>query len=165
MIGYDYKSSLLLRYKSKGLLIDTNLFILYVVGKFDLNYIQNFKRTAKYTKEDYNLLEYISNFFDVIVSLPNVLTEVSNLLNQVDAGRRAAVFKTFFDRILFVNETYVTSEKAAAEKYFKELGLTDSAIISAAKDQYLVLTDDFRLFSILSHHRIDAINFNHLRQL
>jgi len=39
-----------------GLLIDTNLLVLFIVGTVNRNRIGNFKRTSKYSKDDYDLL-------------------------------------------------------------------------------------------------------------
>jgi hypothetical protein len=41
---------------NNGLLIDTNLLVLFVVGSVNANRIGNFKRTRKYGSSDYRLL-------------------------------------------------------------------------------------------------------------
>ena len=47
---------------------------------------------------------------------------------------------------------------------FPRFGLTDTAILLAAKGKYLVLTDDFPLAQYLQTEAIDVINFNHVRK-
>jgi hypothetical protein len=44
------------RYARKGILIDTNILLLYFVGNFDQDLISSFKRTLQFTVEDYNTL-------------------------------------------------------------------------------------------------------------
>jgi rRNA-processing protein FCF1 len=64
-----------------------------------------------------------------------------------------------------MEEHYVASQEVAAEDEFIKIGLTDASIFKLPKDQYLVLTDDFRLSQSLQHKGIDVINFNHIRPL
>ena len=47
----------------EGLLIDTNLLILYVIGLIDVNRIEQNKRTRTYTKEDFYLLINFVSYF------------------------------------------------------------------------------------------------------
>ena len=54
-------------------------------------------------------------------------------------------------------------ENWVMREYFPRFGLTDTAILRAARREYLVLTDDFRLAQYLGSRNIDVINFNHLR--
>jgi len=41
--------------------------------------------------------------------------------------------------------------------------LTDSSILLAARNGFLILTDDFPLSNFLASEGLDVINFNHLR--
>lgn len=68
--------------KSKALLLDTNLLLLYLVGGKDPQLIDGARRLNAYTEEDFDLLyEFIeSNGFLQLVSTPHILTEVSNLV-------------------------------------------------------------------------------------
>jgi len=42
--------------RSVGLLVDTNLLVLFTVGSVNRNRIETFKRTRQYSKGDYDLL-------------------------------------------------------------------------------------------------------------
>ena len=44
----EWFERLMKRYRSKGLLVDTNLLLLLTIGRCDLNLIQSFVRTQKY---------------------------------------------------------------------------------------------------------------------
>ena len=66
------------RYQQSGILIDTNILLLYFVGSYDIQQISRFKRTKKFVVEDYKLLTRIWNSFKKIVTTPHILTEVSN---------------------------------------------------------------------------------------
>ncbi|HEY0098091.1 MAG TPA: hypothetical protein VGB76_03955, partial [Pyrinomonadaceae bacterium] len=64
-----------------------------------------------------------------------------------------------------LEEHYVATAKLSATEHFPKLGLTDAGILNLAKDQYLVLSNDFKLVGYLSKQGVDAINFNYIRTL
>lgn len=56
-------SKLLSKYYTKGILIDTNILLLYLIGRVNRERIPKFKRTVQFTPEDYDiLLELVSKF-------------------------------------------------------------------------------------------------------
>jgi len=57
-----------------GLLVDTNLLVLFTVGKVNRQRIENFKRTS-----DYDLLLRVLGKFNKLYTVAHVLAEVSNL--------------------------------------------------------------------------------------
>jgi hypothetical protein len=52
-----------------GLLVDTNLFVLFTVGTVNRDRIETFKRTSKYAKADYDLLIRVLGGFGKIYSV------------------------------------------------------------------------------------------------
>ena len=79
----NYIIELLQRYRGKGVLLDTNILLLYFVGAFNPEEIPRFKRTKMFTVEDHDTLVGILGYFEKIVTTPNILTEVSNLSGQL----------------------------------------------------------------------------------
>lgn len=73
------------KYQKKGILIDTNLLILLLVGSFNENLISNFKRTINYTVEDYKYLKTFLLGFDKHFYTPNILTEITNLTDSINS--------------------------------------------------------------------------------
>jgi hypothetical protein len=161
----DYFEELLYRYQNKGLLIDTNLLLVYFVGSYDPYRISKFKRTIAFTVEDFYTLSAIFRFFAKVVTTPNILTEVSNLSNQLPEDIKPSYYSEFAKQIVAIEEQYTTSIKISTLGHFKKFGLTDSGIIDLVKDRYLVLTDDLKLVSYLQNVGIDALNFNNIRTL
>jgi hypothetical protein len=161
----DYYSDMLSRYRNKGLLVDTGLLLLFLVGALDRDRIQRFKRTMTFKAEDFDLLGRILALFAKVVTTPSILTEVSNLLGQLPEEILPAQYELFANAVPKMDEMYAPSRELAAQSFFTKFGLTDSSIIEASKGKYLVLTVDFPLFSYLSNAGVDAINFNHLRAL
>jgi hypothetical protein len=153
------------RYKSKGLLIDTNLLLLYLVGMYDQKRIPRFKRTMAFTIDEFLLLATIFESFDKIITTPNILTEVSNFSGQLPRDLHPDFYSDFATKIPILEERYTASVAISASAHFNKFGLTDSGIVDTVKGNYLVLTDDLKLFGYLQNLGIDAINFNHIRSL
>jgi hypothetical protein len=70
---------LIKKHCAKGVLIDANLPVLYLVGSTNKSRIETFKLTQVYTVEDFELLERLIAYLGDIVTTPHILTEVSNL--------------------------------------------------------------------------------------
>ena len=151
---------------SSGVLVDTNILVLYIVGTLDPDLISKHKRTNKFLPADYRLLDGLLRRFRRIVTTPNVLTEVSNLVDQIggETGQKLQALLGGFVETLF-EEHYVQSIAAVKTEEFRRIGLTDSSILLLAKEDLLVLTDDIHLYLALVQRGVEALNFNHLREL
>ncbi len=156
---------LLTQYKSKGVLIDSNVLLLYFVGLYDPQYIPKFKRTMMFAIEDFYTLLGLFRYFSKIVTTPNILTEVSNLANPLADNLKPTFYIQFAHQLTVLEEHYIKSAKLSPTPQLAKLGLTDAGILDLAQGQYLVLTDDFRLHGHLEKQGIDVINFNHVRTL
>jgi len=160
-----YLESLFQKYKSRGVVIDANLLLLYFVGSHDPGLISRYKRTRVYSEDDYYLLKELIDYFDRIITTPNILTEVSNLSGQLGEPIRQPYFDTFKQKVSILDETYCAATEACRCTHFNRVGLTDAVIMQISEGQYLVITDDFPLAGILGSMNMDVINFNHLRRL
>jgi rRNA-processing protein FCF1 len=148
-----------------GILVDTNLLVLLIVGSVNRERVSQFKRTSDYSPADWDpligILEQISRRY----TLPHVLAEVSTLTDlkgtELEAAR--AIFRNL---IATMSELDVRSAEACANVLFVRLGLTDSAIAVAAKVRGCsVLTNDAALYSALAAEGFYVAMFNHFRQL
>jgi rRNA-processing protein FCF1 len=143
--------------------VDTNLFLVLLVGGLDVDQIERFKRTKAYTREDYALLVMFVNRFKRILVTPNVLTEVSNLAGQLtDPLRREARF-ALACMTQDLHERYLPSKELVVDPHFPTLGLTDVSIVQSVGKDVTVITADLPLYHRLATAGVDAINFNHLR--
>jgi hypothetical protein len=161
----DWVSDLLQRYRSRGVLVDTNILLLFVVGAFDRGQIGRFKHTRQFVTEDFDLLVRLLGRFERIVTTPNILTEVSNLSGHLPDNLKAACYAEFGRRIAVLDEQYAPSGIVVGESPFAKLGLTDTSILHLSRGKYLVLTEDATLYVFLGAAKVDALNFNHLRPL
>jgi predicted nucleic acid-binding protein len=150
----------------RTLLVDTNLLVLFTVGSSDPRLIERHKRTQQFTAEDYRLLEDVLSRFQTVVTTPNVLTEVSNLVDQVGGPVAQTLQELLVSVIGKLEEQYVASSDCCGLEEFRRLGLADAAILRLAQDRgdLMILTDDIHLYLALQRSGLEAINFNHLRE-
>jgi hypothetical protein len=148
--------------RRETLFIDTKLLLVLIVGALDRTQVERFKRTRAYSADDYTLLaEYVGGFPRMLTT-PNVLTEVSNLLGQLaEPLRRRALVALGLLTGQF-QEEYLPSTAIALDWHFPLLGLADTSILRAAAEA-TVLTDDLQLYVRLAAAGVDVVNFNHIR--
>ncbi len=157
----DYVLGLVNKYRRIGILVDTNLLLMYFVGLFDPRLISKFKSTVQFSQEDFKLLRSFLSQFDSLVTTPNILTEVNSFSNKWAETFKAPYYAVFAGTIGVLNEIYLPSKVTSALPEFVRFGLTDAGIFQVARNKYLVLTDDFRLSQYLSASGIVVINFAH----
>jgi len=76
--------------KRAGVLIDSNLLVLLVVGSVNPNRIGTFKRTRQYSRSDYTALVRVVGHFARVYTLAHIVAEVSNLTDLTGGERIAA---------------------------------------------------------------------------
>lgn len=146
-----------------GLLIDTNLLVLFCVGTINPKRIETFKRTRQYTVADFHLLLDIIRHSRSLYTTPHVLSEVSNLTDLKGAERPLAR-KVLKETISSLLETELTSLKASNDPSYEDHGLVDAAIVATARSQgCTVLTDDLDLYLRLRRDHLECAMFAHLR--
>jgi rRNA-processing protein FCF1 len=157
--------TLFARYQKAGILVDTNILLLYAVGLANKKRIPLFKRTRQFSIKDFDLLDQILRAFQKVVTTPNILTEVNSLANQLGEPERSQCLGLFAKIICQMEEQHHPSRHIAQFSEFPKFGLTDCSILHLSREGYLVLTDDFRLSMYLQNQGIDTVNFNNLRFL
>lgn len=148
----------------RGLLIDTNLLVLLVIGLVNPARIATHDRTSVYTAADYTLLFNFAARYQRLYTLPHVLAEVSNL--AVIKGQESSASRAYLKALIEdLFEELKPSHEAAAERAYAWLGLVDAAIISVARQyQCNVITADVALFNALQREGIPVITFMQLRR-
>lgn len=158
-----YLAALLQQYRQRGVLLDTNILLLYFVGTLDPQLIPQFKRTKTFAIEDFVTLQALLQHVETYVTTPNILTEVSNLAGQLSGKWRDDYFNIFAQSLTLLDEQYVRSRDIAATSAFQRFGITDAGIIHVAQGKYLTITDDFPLSQYLRSQGADVLNFNEIR--
>jgi hypothetical protein len=166
-MSFEFFVTLMGKHRHKGLLVDTNVLLLLLIGSLDSKLIGNFKITANqgFDEADFNLLRAFVGKFQKIVTTPHILTEVSNHADKIKGDAHKKIFGRFVSLIEQLDEHTETTKALVKSDAFVRFGLTDTAISSLASKNFLVLTVDFPLVSYLQSKKADVINFNHLRQM
>ena len=155
---------LIQKYRQKGVLIDANLFLGFLIGRLHPRYLTDCRATTKYFgPADFPLLEHFLGQFKKIVTTPHVLTEISNLAGRLPSSLHKEFRLLFRSVIDQLSEQSTPSKSICAHDDFLRFGLTDTAISLLGTGQFLVLTDDVSLAGLLAKRRIDVVNFNHIR--
>lgn len=159
----DYALPLIQRYRQAGVLVDSNLLLLLLVGSFNRELITRFRRTAAFLPEDYDLVLKITGYFSQVLTTPHILAEVSNLAGQLPSDLKPGWFAIFAETIGTLVENYVPSVDLATLPQFRKFGLTDTGIMHDAQNRYLVLTAAFPLSNYLESIGSPVLNYNHIR--
>jgi hypothetical protein len=147
---------------TKSIVLDANLLVLLVAGYTDENLIERHKNLSSYDADGFDLLvEKLAEYSQVVLT-PNTLTEASNLLRQIGDPDRSRVTLMLGNLILANEEYYIVSKDAAAEEKFIRLGLTDAALLIAAREHGALLSADIGVYLAASAEGIEAFNFAHL---
>lgn len=147
-----------------GYFIDTNLFLLFVVGSEAPELIAKHRRLESYSVQDYDALRRLLNSAGQVYVTPNTLTETSNLLGQHGEPERSRLFRRLQAVIRDSREVYVASATATAHPAFTRLGLTDVVLLEAATAATPLLTMDFQLYAAgLAKDIAAAVNFTAYR--
>ncbi len=144
---------------AKPVITDTSPLLLLLMGLYDKNAIEEFKRLSKYDSDDCDLLLQFTAKRKIIVT-PQVLSEVSNFAAKELKQNKFSEFiegnKPTLEKIL---EKYIPKADILASKEVVKFGFTDTSIILAAKENNaLVLTDDFPLFGVCKKIGVDTMH-------
>lgn len=154
---------LLRRFAGKPAILDSNLLLLQWCASFDRELVSSFKRLSCFQIEDFDLLSETLKTFSIVRTTPHVLTEVSNLANQLPSWFKDEWSEHFSSRIQVIPEEWTPAAKIATGDLMW-LGLTDAALASLATSN-VILTLDFPLSNSLESRGLSVINFTHLRSL
>lgn len=132
------------KFRESGLLLDANVFVLWIVGTFNTRLIAEHKRTRDYEETQFHVLDLLISGFDRLLVTPHVLTEVSNLAAMIKEPYALRIREAFGEilRDKRVVEVQVASRELSLREEFPLLGLTDASIVDLAAESPLVATDD-----------------------
>jgi hypothetical protein len=155
-------SGIIAKYKGEAVLLDANVLLLLLVGRYDVTLIHPFKRTENFPNEAFPLLVSIVVRFNRIATTPHILAEVSNLAGQLGQPVRTKFFELLSGALTVLDEHHVPCADATAMDCFTRLGLTDAGIARVVQNRFPVLTVDVKLYLHLVARGVDAVNFNHV---
>jgi len=151
------------RYRKKGVLVDTNLFVIFLVGQYDRRQLANCRATKAFETGDFELLDRFLGNFQRLVTTHHILTEVSNLAGKLPESQHIPFRQFLAGVIATLTEEFRAAIGISREADFPRLGITDTAISLVSSKEYLVLTDELALYGSLAKRGVDVVNFNHIR--
>ena len=126
-------------------LIDTNALVVLIIGLIDPKLINKHKRTSIYEEKDFeDLISFVGDFNELVV-LPNVWTEVDNLLNNFKGNRKTEYIDKITQTIKLTTEKKLKTKTATESETFYDLGITDSLLFEYSKKCELLITSDSSL--------------------
>jgi len=145
--------------KNKGVVLDTNMLLLFYLRFIGLKHLSSFKRTSGFIEEDYyTLIDLLE--FSPIYATPSIFTEASNLIEGYNHDEG---LHKLGDMITVLPEIHNSSRTLIKQPTFAKLGLTDSSIYYLCNLGFTSITIDFKLYGFLVNNKLSVINFNHLR--
>jgi len=143
----------------RDVIIDTNIFVLFLAGQINQNRIPEYCRNYMYSKDDYELLLKLLSGFDNIITCPNILTEVDNLLNGLTGDDKYKYLLLAKDIYIKSIEKYLKTKEVIQNWYFDTLGITDSAILMMAMESDLLISGDSTLCDHAKSLNIKTFDF------
>jgi hypothetical protein len=152
-----------LRSARRGIIFDTNVLLVYLVGLWNPAAIGDFKKTSGYTLNDFELLCRLASAGRKFVITPHCLTEVCNHTDVLNRKYRSNFFQFLRDLIQHLSERRPESKVVAKTLPFENLGLADATLVDASQKSYAIVTDELGCFLAISRVHGLCINLNHLR--
>ena len=143
--------------------VDTNALILLVVGLIDRSLISKHNRTSIYELIDFENLASLIGDFEKIVTTPNILTEVDNLLNNFQKGHRWAYYQVLRDLISKSTEKFIESKMIIDLNPFFELGLANTGVLELSKNCDFLITGDSKLSDYANVFGIKVVDLVKIR--
>lgn len=159
----------IVRHRRTGLLVDTNLLLLYFIGNYDYAtgyHLVNESRCTRgrYGSEDFEVLDALLKNFHTRITTPHILAEVSNLINTLPAGASQFCIELLRNTIPALQERNVSANDLVKDDEFLVFGVADMSIVKVvASNPCLTLTDDFKLSGYMRDNGMDALNFHEIK--
>lgn len=160
--------ALISKHSARGILVDTNVLLLYLFGRYQPDTVGQRKRLEHYSLEDADLIIQFLSRFGRILTTQHVLAETSNLARQIVVGSQRLKLSLKLHP-LFCLDTPASLQSCDVDYpsidigLFARLGLTDAGLASLVSADVLLLTDDLELYVAAVSAGGDAINFTHMR--
>ncbi len=147
-------------YRSRGILLDSNLLLLYLIGMTSPHLVGNgrYSKLSAFKQEQVAILRLLMARFRRVVTTAHVLTETSNLVNDLNEGEKQAVFGSFASTLEVIDEQNISSYQAAKRSEFPYLGLIDSVLAQLSKE-FLIVSNDGRIVNKLRDYGLIALKW------
>lgn len=144
-----------------GALIDTNMLVLLIVGRYAETKIQAFRATRKYDLPAFRALSQLVAQFARLYATPNIMTETDNLLRQSSEREWPAISRSMQEFAQGSQEEPFASITLLEHDLHPKIGLTDCSAIEIATRGIMIITDDLQLNIALTQRGLPVFPFSH----
>lgn len=141
--------------------LDTNVFLLFLVGMYDKSAIERNRRLKAFDATGFEMLCDLVSRFDKIVVTPGCLAETTNLLDfdKSTRGKTYARLAELLEATDTLDERYVNARQVVQNPCYMWLGITDSTYVELAKRGIPVITADLQLYLQAVSYASESVNF------
>jgi len=160
------------RHASKGIILDSNLLIIYLVGLHNPKEIERYLPGARKGQvvcfpTDFDVIKSFLLKYNVkkFVVTPHILTEVSNITFSDFPDTKMKEYIKHAVAFFKISTEHPASKDDLLKRHHLPLvGFSDASIIDTAKrEECLVLTQDLQCMALLEAEGCCVYNMNHLR--
>lgn len=150
-----------------GVFLDTGPLVALIIGSLRPDLIGKHRRVREYDKATVERIADIDAAASHRISIPNVLTEVSNHLGDSKQSVISGGGAALAGYIANLDEIYAPSVEVVSQPEYLSLGLSDAAIFAFApkfvQERVTVVTQDHNLCNRLLGKNVDCVNVFHWR--
>jgi len=150
-------------FRDSGILVDTNLLLVLLIGETRPELLTSFGRTSKYTPDDFHLLQEIVERIRVRWTSPAILTEVTNLVDKLKGKDRFRFLELLSFIMASSKEGHVPAADIAGTWQLCKYGYSDTTSLKLLPHDALLLTDDLDLYLHAKSAGLQAMNFTELQ--
>lgn len=160
------------RHAANGVILDSNLLIIYLVGLHDPKEVERFLPGARKGSivcfpKDFDLIKGFLLKYGVtkFIVTPHILTEVSNItFSDFPDTKTQKYIQNAINFFKLAHEKEAKKDDLVKKYHLPLVGFSDSSIIETAKNEScLVLTQDLKCMALLEKEGCCVYNINHLR--
>lgn len=145
------------------IIIDSNSLIVLLLGLINPSLKNKHSKTSIYNEEDYHTLVEVIKDIKSLIVLPNIWTEVDNLLNKFTGGYKDLYVQKIIQTIKETSEEYIESQSVENNYAFYDLGLTDTLILEYAKNCEMLITSDSQLSDYARANGVTVFDLKELK--
>ena len=137
---------------NEGIILDTVVLFLYLIGKFDIKQIKTFAPTHDFDADDYKWLLKIIQPYKKIIITPQIIAELSNQTKTTWKGDKLHLYFCLIVDLIksgTINEQHVMFNKWTDQNVKKlcKFGFVDMGIFETCKSMRIpVLTNDINFY-------------------
>jgi len=156
------KSSKLIGYPFNEIVLDTNSFVVLLVGMYDRRLLGKVLSQNRFNGINLNDLYFCLEEFlrhRRIILTPQVLVETGNIIeNRCSKDTFKGIILEFMNFLVNgIIEVYIHKNDLLENKKIQDFGFADISVFEASKDRSLI-TGDWRLYSYCSNKRREVIS-------